>query len=147
MAENMIMSGNIKEDYVSFELAKAIHENGLIGEHEWAYDIETKEVVMDDKSYHKDFDKVEVYPMPTLNVARKMVQAFYKCFICVEQKNYYLNQEICAYYMFNIKRVDVVQGNLVESVHTSYHSYKTETDAIEHAIFYIFTKEKEKKYT
>ena len=141
------MSGEIKEDYVSFELAKALHENAFLGEHEWAYDIETKEVVMDDKSYHKDFDKVEVYPMPTLNVARKWVQAFFKCFICVEQKIDYLSQEICTYYTYNITRFDVVLGSGMESAYTSPFYFKKDTDAIEHAIFYLLSKEKEKKYT
>jgi hypothetical protein len=145
MAENIKMIGNIKEDYVSFELAKALHENGCLGEHEWAYDVETKEVVMDDKFYHKDFDKVEVYAMPTLNVARKWVQATYNCFISVEQKNDYLSQEICTYYTYNITRFDVFLGSGMESVYTSPFYFKKETDAIEHAIFYLFSKEKNKK--
>ena len=136
------MMVEIKEDYVSFELAKALHENGFLGEYEWAYDIETKEVVMDDKSYHKDFDKVEVYAMPTLNVARKWIQAYYKCFICVEQKNDFVSQEICTYYTYNIKRFDVFLGSGMESVYTSYHCYKTESDAIENAIFYILSNRK-----
>ena len=142
MAENIKMIGNIKEDYVSFELAKALHENGFLGEHEWAYYIETKEVVIDDKYYHKDFDKVEVYAMPTLNVARKWVQATYSCFISVEQKIDYLSQEICTYYTYNIKRFDVFMGSGMESVYTSPFHFKQDTDAIEHGIFYMLSNRK-----